>query len=189
MFLLCLFSFLSSCALFAGVSVPSVEFPLPRASLSLSSFSSPLSVVLHCTHRFSSFVRRICFLSVFYPLLSVVMFFIKLIEKNEVRFELAEKAENLMSTRENCEHWLGNLTSWQNIYKIADKIDEFSVSAKGYPYSVQEKQKPEEQTKSHHSKSSFSLTLSSTTSQRKHNLVLATMKKRLYWNRTNLSYV
>ena len=98
-------------------------------------------------------------------------------EKNEERFELAEKAENPTSTRENCEHWLGNVTSWQNIYKIADKIDEVLVSAEGYNYSVQERQTPVEQTKSHHSKLNTSSTLSSTSSQCKHKLVLATMKK------------
>ena len=113
-------------------------------TVTLSSFSSPLSVVLHCTHRFS-FVRRVCFLSFFYPLLSVLMFFMKLIEKNEERFELAEKAENPMSTRENCEHWLGNATSWQNTYKIGEKIDEFLVSAKGYNYSFQEFRKDRHQ--------------------------------------------
>ena len=166
------------CCLPAFLSHPLSFRCLVRHYHSLFFFQS----VVRCTSLHSPFILFcpsglffIRFLSAFVRL----HVFYELIEKNEERFELAEKVENPMSTRENCEHLLGNVTSWQNTYKMRDKIDEFLVSAKGYNCIVQEKQTPVVQTKSHHSKSDISSISSSTSSQCKQYLVLATVKKGL----------
>ena len=93
--------------------------------------------------------------------------FIRVVDKNEELFDLAQKTENPDAACKNLEKWLESVTK---------KTDEFIAAARGYINSVHDKETAE-QYPSHHSKSSSHMTSSKRSSQRKRDLELSRLKR------------
>ena len=93
--------------------------------------------------------------------------FIRVVDKNEELFDLAQKTENPDAACKNLEKWLETVTK---------KTDEFIAAARGYINSVHDKETAEQYT-SHHSKSSSHMTSSKKSSQRQRDLELSKLKK------------
>ena len=93
--------------------------------------------------------------------------FIRVVDKNEELFDLAQKTENPDAACKNLEKWLETVTK---------KTDEFIAAARGYINSVYDKGTAEQYT-SHHSKSSSHMTSSKRSSQRQRDLELSRLKR------------
>ena len=93
--------------------------------------------------------------------------FIRVVDKNEELFDLAQKTENPDAACKNLEKWLETVTK---------KTDEFIAAARGYINSVHDKETAEQYT-SHHSKSSSHMTSSKRSSQRQRDLELSRFKR------------
>ena len=93
--------------------------------------------------------------------------FIRVVDKNEELFDLAQKTENPDAACKNLEKWLETVTK---------KTDEFIAVARGYINSVHDKETAEQYT-SHHSKSSSHMTSSKRSSQRQRDLELSRFKR------------
>ena len=93
--------------------------------------------------------------------------FIRVVDKNEELFDLAQKTENPDAACKNLEKWLETVTK---------KTDEFIAAARGYINSVHDKETAEQYT-SHHLKSSSHMTSSKRSSQRQRDLELSRLKR------------
>ena len=93
--------------------------------------------------------------------------FIRVVDKNEELFDLAQKTENPDAACKNLEKWLETVTK---------KTDEFIAAARGYINSVHDKEAAEQYT-SHHSKSSSHMTSSKRPSQRQRDLKISRLKR------------
>ena len=93
--------------------------------------------------------------------------FIRVVDKNEELFDLAQKTENPDAACKNLEKWLETVTK---------TTDEFIAAARGYINSIHDKETAEQYT-SHHSKSSSHMTSSKRSSQRQRDLELSRLKR------------
>ena len=94
--------------------------------------------------------------------------FTRLVDENEELFDLAQKTEDPDAACKNLENWSETVTK---------KTDEFVAAARGYIYSVHDKETAELYT-SHHSRSGSHMNSSKRSSQRQRDLELSKLKKR-----------